>query len=100
MASDDPGLDEALFAHTLGEVEKGWLRGPPSADELAGLGPFVPSRRFGIVQGGKLRPIDDYSISRVNDTLAASESIDTSDVDHIAANCRLLGDTVTKMHSP
>ena len=52
------------------------------------MGPYVVSRRFGVVQGGKLRAVDDYSVSRINGTLSATECIDPSDVDQITANCR------------
>ena len=43
---------------------------------------------------GKMRPIDDYSISRINAALGAIETIDPSDVDHIAANCRAHADAL------
>ena len=48
----------------------------------------MPSRRFGVRQGAKLRVIDDFSASGINDALAASETIDPADVDHIVANIR------------
>ena len=48
----------------------------------------MPSRRFGIRQGTKLRVIDDFSASGINDALAASETIDPAAADHIIANIR------------
>ena len=51
-------------------------------------GAWVPSRRFGVRQGAKLRVIDDFSASGINDALAACETIDPADVDHIVANIR------------
>ena len=90
--SGDLALDEELFATTCEEAEKGWLRAPLSQVELAPLGSWVPSRRFGIRQGGKLRAIDDYTVSRVNSALSTSECIDPDDVDQIVANCRLHAD--------
>ena len=48
---------------TLNEVGKGWLEGPLTASEVSEkVGPlWTPSRRFGIVQGQKVRNIDDLS---------------------------------------
>ena len=47
-----------------------------------------------MVQGAKTRPIDDMSISRVNDASSCSETIDPSEVDHIAAVVRLHADAL------
>jgi hypothetical protein len=59
----DPPVDEAVYLATQDEVAKGWLLGPYTPQQLEELvGPrWVPSRRFGVVQGGKVRPIDDFS---------------------------------------
>ena len=40
------------------------------------------------MQGKKMRAIDDFSISGVNGTLSAAETICPADVDQIAANAR------------
>ena len=84
-AVDDAELEDI----TMAEVERGWLVGPIEPDDLTrDLGCWLPSRRFGIRQGKKLRAVDDYSASLVNCALAAQETIDPADVDHIAANVR------------
>ncbi len=56
-------MAEMAWDATLKEVRKGWLEGPFSAEEVTQkLGPlWTPSRRFGILQGGKVRNIDDLS---------------------------------------
>ena len=62
------------------EVKRGWLLGPYEWDSL---GPReVPSHRFPLRQGSKLRPIDDYSLSGVNACVTTLEAptVDTADV--------------------
>lgn len=67
-ASGDSLLDEAVWAETKKELERSWIDGPW---ELASLpSGAVVSRRFGLRQGNadKVRVIDDFSCSGVNDT--------------------------------
>ena len=91
-ASGDPQLDKELFDATILERDRGWLEGPLSPVELKSLGAWVPSRRFGIRQGRKLRAIDDLHDSGINDALAATETIDPTDIDGIVSNARLHAD--------
>ena len=73
-ASSDAALDREVWAITTAEVEKGWLLGPYTTAELdAALGSWTPSRRFGVRQSGKVRAIDDFAASRVNEGLSAQE---------------------------
>lgn len=93
-SSGDPELDLRLFDATVAEVSLGWLEGPFTEKDLDPLGIWIPSRRFAVVQGQKLRPVDDYSISRINSTLSTFEAISPDDIDCIAANCRLHADAL------
>ena len=93
-SSGDASLDKTVFDITTEEVAKGWLAGPYELDDLKFLGDFTLSRRFGIVQGEKVRPIDDYSVSNVNSALASAEAIDPADIDQICANARLHADAL------
>ena len=43
------------------------------------------TRRFGVQQKGKLRPIDDYKASMVNSSVTQTEGVSVHSVDHIAA---------------
>ena len=72
--------DEELWAKTMAEVKEGWLQGPYAWDDLAD--DEVPSHRFPLRQGAKLRPIDDYSLSGANACVTTVESptVDTADV--------------------
>ena len=53
----DAALDRDLFEVTMGEVQKGWLRGPLRQRDLDDLGCWVASKRFPVLQGKKLRPL-------------------------------------------
>ena len=87
--SEDAEMDAEVYKSTMDEVSRGWLRGPFDPEVLSSrLGCWVPSRRFGIRQGPKIRCIDDYAASRVNETLAAEETVDPDDLDHISINVR------------
>ena len=65
------------------EAEKGWLSGPfdPGSPEAAGL----LSNRFGVMQKGKIRCVDDMSASLINATTFAEEKITLHNVDVICA---------------
>ena len=71
--SGNAELDQALWQQTVKECQAGWatlpvgLTRPPSEAVL--------SRRFGVEQNGKTRPIDDFSISQINNTLGSVEKV-------------------------
>ena len=89
--SGDETLDFEVEQITEEEVAKGWLAGPycPSALNRE-YGVWLPARRFGIRQGRKTRVIDDYSLHGQNDAAAASEKVDMSGIDTLAAVSRLV----------
>ena len=66
--SEDAQLDAEVWKETKSEIEQGFLRGPFSQTELAAkLGPlFLISKRFGVRQGERARPIDDLAAGLVN----------------------------------
>ena len=72
-------LDKQLLDETREELEKGWADGPYELHELE-RGASI-SRRFPLVQGSKVRMIDDFSISGVNDSCATYNKIDLHVVD-------------------
>ena len=79
------------------EVQRGWLIGPRTEGELSlELGSmFIVSRRFGITQGDKTRPIDDMSDSLVNSAFAASYRLDLPGIDGVAVMARTLLEATT-----
>jgi hypothetical protein len=85
--SKDAELDDEVWACTMQEVEDGLLRGPKTAAEVsAQVGPlWTAARRFGIRQGDKVRPIDNFSEFGVNSAFGAEEKITMLGVDHVVA---------------
>ncbi len=84
---DDEELAAAVWKATSEEVSNKLLLGPFSVAQLnSALGPrWVPARRFGIRQGEKVRPIDNFSEHLVNQAFGASEKISMLGVDHVVS---------------
>ena len=84
---DDP--DRVVFSKTLEELDCGWLDGPYEPRDLQD--DAVVSRRFGIRQssgeGSKVRLIDDFSGSGVNDTVQVESAVKLHTLDVAAALC-------------
>ncbi|OLP80428.1 hypothetical protein AK812_SmicGene39165 [Symbiodinium microadriaticum] len=74
--------DALLWSKTLEEVDKGHLEGPLEFESVPE--DCLISSRFPIMQGDKLRPIDNYSSSLINDTVTVSEKPVTHSIDEIA----------------
>ena len=85
--SGDDGVNLGVYQSTLEETERGWLHGPYQESELAD--DCTVTRRFGVRQGAKVRPIDNYTESLVNQTTSAGESISLHSTDVIAASLAL-----------
>ena len=82
-SSGDPLIDAELWCKTCEEEKKGWLEKLESLPDDGGR----VSRRFAVVQGGKVRPIDNYSESQVNDAATITNKCTVDGVDTIAAMC-------------
>ena len=59
------------FGNRLLKRDKGWLIGPLSESEVPEAAPIL--KRFGLRQKHKIRLIDDFSESSVNQTAMVSE---------------------------
>ena len=82
----DSDLQRAVLEQTAEEVSgKGWLKGPYTEQEVSErLGAaWIPNRRFGIQQSGKVRLIDDLSASRVNAAFGKTERPRLLGLDHL-----------------
>ncbi len=83
QSSGDRETDLSLFAATMKEVEKGFIKGPITTEELpAG---FTLTKCFPVKQKNKVRPIDDYKASLVNFAVTQSEGVIIHTIDHIAS---------------
>lgn len=85
-SSGDKRLDMAVLEETKAEIRLGWADGPWSLDSLE-EGATV-SRRFPLDQHDKIRMIDDYSISGVNDSCTVNAKLDLHVVDTFVATIK------------
>ena len=81
--SGDDDMDLSIWQQTLEEVKLGWLKGPLPEGEVPLSAPI--SRRFGVKQKSKYRPVDDFSRSAVNQAAGVSEAPALHTVDVIGA---------------
>ena len=81
----DPELERDLLKVTMDEAKAGWLQGPFSSEtevsEHLGRTDWSLMRRFGVRQGGKLRPIDDACDSDLNCTFTSTMKLKLQDGD-------------------
>ena len=80
---EDWKLARAVWENTRDEAEKGWIDGPYTEEEIIKLlGPlFAVCHRFGILQGDKVRTIDDLTENLVNACFGADEKIGLGGID-------------------
>ena len=76
-------MDEAVLKETEEESAKGWADGPWELGSLE-KGATI-SRRFPLLQGEKIRMIDDYSVSGVNDSCTINTKLDLHVIDTFVA---------------
>jgi hypothetical protein len=97
-SSGDQRVDEEVYSKTLEEVAEGAVRGPfHSVSEVStflGSDLWIASRRFGVVQGEKIRCCDDLSEYNVNSTACSLEKLRIGGVDELVANASLMASAV------
>ena len=81
--SSSTELDEALMEATLKEVQKGFLVGPISPQDMP-EGSLL-TKRFPVQQKNKVRPIDDYKANMVNQSVIQTEGVTVHTLDHISS---------------
>eukprot|EP00435_Cladocopium_sp_Y103_P006564 s4728_g2.t1 len=90
--SDDLEVARAVWSETVEQSleDKQWVKGPFTADEITKRNGnhWIPSRRFGVRQGGKIRAVDDFSQYLINSTVTCHEKIDLEGIDHICSTAR------------
>ena len=84
---ESPEIAQAVWEETLSQCEAGWIKGPYSSEELDNKFPegWIPSKRFGVVQGSKARAVDDFSEFLVNASCGTGEQIVLQGLDDVAA---------------
>ncbi len=82
-----------MWQKTLSELDRGWLLGPFEPEEVPDG--YTLSRRFGVVQGQKVRCVDDFTRSSVNLAVQVTESPKPHTVDVLGAP---LGEIIKECH--
>ena len=89
---EDREVAVAVWEKTMEQVasQKGWVKGPFTAEELTNrVGPhWIPARRFGVRQSGKIREVDDFSQYMINASTELHEKLDLESLDNICAAAR------------
>ena len=89
---EDREVAFAVWEKTMEQVasQKGWVKGPFTAEELTNrVGPhWIPARRFGVRQSGKIREVDDFSQYMINASTELHEKLDLESLDNICAAAR------------
>lgn len=95
--SGDAKLDRAVWEETVAERDKGWLQGPYTQDQLTSMFPagWCAARRFGLMQSGKLRCIDDLSEPGTNAAFGTAEKLSLMGLDSVAGLVRFVHASVT-----
>ena len=96
-ASPDLDVARAVWAETLEQVEKSWMKGPFSWAEIEKKynGCLIPSKRFGVAQSDKVRSVDDFSEFLINSAVTETEKITLEGIDHVVSLARFfLGATM------
>ena len=97
-ASEDENSDNEVWKTTMDEQAKGWLSGPFDAiDDVSrhlGSAQWIPSPRFGLRQGKKVRAIDNYTAGGVNAAFSANERVALQGIDHVAALAKAMNCSV------
>eukprot|EP00971_Amphidinium_carterae_P346787 6488476-Amphidinium_carterae.1 len=88
-SSGDDDLDIKLWATVEKDIAHGWALGPFFSEEdvtlALGVSDWVLSKRFPVVQGSKVRGVDDFSASLVNSAVSSSQKIIPGSADNVAA---------------
>ena len=78
-----------MWQSTKEELDKKWISGPfNTIDEVTanlGTDSWIPSPRFGLQQGSKVRSIDNYTAGGINGAFSANEKVVLQGVDQICA---------------
>ena len=88
--SSDPEIALAVFQETQQQLVDGWVKGPFSRQQLDERfdGCWIPSKRFGVRQGGKVRAVDDFSEFLINSSVSSSEKLALYGIDEVINTAR------------
>ena len=90
--SDDMDMAQSVWDETIEQTQddKRWVLGPFTSEQITERQGrhWIPAKRFGVKQGGKVRPADDFSQYLINSSVTCHEKIDLEGIDHICSTAR------------
>ena len=88
--SSDKEVATAVYEETMQQLQDGWVRGPFTEEQLDDKysGCWVPSKRFGVRQGQKIRAVDDFSEFLINASVSTSEKLQLFGMDEVVNTAR------------
>jgi hypothetical protein len=97
-SSGDADLDHTLWNQAIEECGRQWCKGPFTEQEITDLlltDHWLCNRRFGLKQKAKVRDIDDYSESGVNDCITCIDKLELHDVDDAVSILKTIYEVVS-----
>ena len=88
--SADAEIAESVYQETQQQLQDGWVKGPFSEQQLdcKFSGCWIPSKRFGVRQGGKIRAVDDFSEFLINMSVTSTEKLALYGIDEVVNTAR------------
>ena len=89
--ASDPEIAEAVYQETMQQLHDGWVQGPFSMQQMDERhnGCWIPSKRFGVRQGGKVRAVDDFSEFLINSSVTTTEKLALYGIDEVVNTARV-----------
>ena len=86
----DAEIAKAVYDETVQQVADGWVKGPFSEHDLDLKygGCWIPSKRFGVRQGQKVRAVDDFSEFLINASVTSTERLQLFGIDEVINTAR------------
>ena len=86
----DIEIATAVFDETQQQLADGWVKGPFKAGQLDEKydGCWIPSKRFGVKQGQKIRAVDDFSEFLINASMTSTERLQLFGIDEVVNTAR------------
>ena len=88
--SSDKEVALAVYQETLQQLEDGWVKGPFTEAQLDAKydSCWIPSKRFGVRQGQKIRAVDDFSEFLINASVSSTEKLQLFGIDEVINTAR------------
>ena len=83
--ASDKEIAHAVYQETLQQLSDGWVKGPFTEAQLDAKYNrcWIPSKRFGVRQGQKIRAVDDFSEFLVNASVSSTEKLQLFGIDEV-----------------